>query len=205
MRPSIPPDDGFLYDAILSSIEPTPGLLIFSAAEAIHTVVPSNTSHWQLGSVGRLRLESREHGFAFHVYADQRLRRAPDLDDIQEQKWGWRIGERRFQVQAGILPGRDGAVVRRDTEFLEIELPREFLEFCAVRGLTPMSVLRAFVGDLRQLFNWVACPREDGYSTNGSDERMYAMAYFQRTFGWVDDPEYRAQLRARRVTSQGKR
>jgi len=45
-----------------------------------------------------------------------------------------------------------------------------------------MRVLRAYVADLCELFNRVRCPREDGYSSNGSDERMYAQMHFHRTF-----------------------
>jgi hypothetical protein len=191
-------DDGILYDAVLTRVDPTAGILVFTVGGTNHCVTPSSMTHWTVGSVGRLSLPTTAQGFSFHRYADDRLRRAPGLDDLHAQRWGWRIGERRFQVRAGVIPGRDGAVVRRDTEFVELELPREFLDFCAVRGLPPQRVLRGFVANLCELFNWVICPREDGYSSNGSDERMYARQYFQRTYGWVDDPEYRATVSARR-------
>jgi hypothetical protein len=45
-------------------------------------------------------------------------------------------------------------------------------------------VLRGFVADLCDLQNPVARPREDGYSSNGSDERLLAQAYFERAYKW---------------------
>jgi hypothetical protein len=189
-------DDGFLYDAELTRVDNDLKVLVFTVAGAQYTVTPSSLANWTVGQVGRLRLTTEDCDFAFHTYADPRLRRAPELDNARRHQWGWRIGEQRFCVQADVLPGRDGVVVRRDTKHVELELPREFLDFCAVRGLTPTGVLRSFIADLCELMNWVACPREDGYSSNGSDERLYANAYFQRTYGWVDDPEYRARVRA---------
>jgi hypothetical protein len=41
-----------------------------------------------------------------------------------------------------------------------------------------------------------ACPREDGYSSVGSDERRPAEEYFQRTFGWTKGAEHRARVLA---------
>jgi hypothetical protein len=187
-------DEHYLYDAVLTRIDAEAGVLIFTVADSNHCVTYPHVTTWTVGTVGRLRLNTDSHGFAFHSYVDQRLRRGAGLDDLPRQQWGWRIGERRFRVRAGILPGQDGRVVRQHTTRVELHLPQEFIHYCAVRGLTPTSVLRAFIADLCELFNWVNCPREDDYSTNGSDERLYAEAYFQRCFGWVDDPEYRKSL-----------
>jgi hypothetical protein len=178
----------FVYDAVLTRIDHPAGILVFTVADADLTVTPSTTTHWRVGTVGRLRLNTHPHRFTFHQYADSRLRREPTLDDASTQQWGWRLGEARIQVRAGVLPGRNGAVVRRDTELSNIELPREFIDFCALRGVAPVAVLRAFVADLCELFNWVHRPREDDYSTNGTDERMYAQIYFQRAFGWITVP-----------------
>jgi hypothetical protein len=184
----------YLYDAVLTRIDTEARALIFTVAQSNHVVTYSYLTGWPVGTIGRLRLSTDAHRFTFHSYPDQRLRRDPALDDLPRQQWGWRIDECHFRVRSGVLPGRNGAVVRRDTEQLVLDLPREYLNYCAVRGLQPASVLRAFVADLCRLFNWINCPREDDYSTNGSDERLYAEAYFQRCFGWVDDPEYRKSL-----------
>jgi hypothetical protein len=191
--------DPYLYDAVLTRIDAAAGVLTFAAVDVEHTVTyPHVVSWWTVGAVGRLRLSSDPNGFAFHTYVDQRLRRAPDLDDPKSHRWGWRIEERGFRVRAGLLPGQDGGVVRLDTTRLVLPLPREFIEYCTERGLKPASVLRAFVADLCGIMNWCVCPREDGYSSNGSDERLYAETYFQRCFGWVDDPEYRKTLKVSR-------
>ena len=175
------PDD-YLYDVKLTRIDPETGTLHFEAAGIEFSERPTSIAGWPVGHIGRLRMAHKPGGMAFHAYVDQRLRRDPMGDDLELEKWGWRIGDVRIQVRAGILPGLDGQVVTRDIEILEIELPREFIDLCARRGVTPMRVLRAYVADLCELINWFRCPREDGYSSNGSDERMYAQMHFHRTF-----------------------
>jgi hypothetical protein len=190
-------DEQYLYDAVLTRVNAAAGVLTFNVDDANHRVSYPQVTTWAIGTVGRLRPSTDPRGFAFHSYVDQRLRRAPELDDPSQQHWGWRIGERRFFVRSGLLPGQNGEVVRRDTEQLVLDLPREYLNYCGDRGLTPAAVLRAFIADLCELFNWKASPREDGYSTNGSEERLFAEAYFQSCFGWMDDPEYQRGLQQR--------
>lgn len=63
---------------------------------------------------------------------------------------------------------------------LTLELPPEFVELCAADGVTPETVLRGFIADLAGIMNWQASPRADGYGSNGSDERSYAQAYYDR-------------------------
>ena len=63
---------------------------------------------------------------------------------------------------------------------LTLELPPEFIELCAADGVTPQTVLRGFIADLAGIMNWAANPRTDGYSSNGSDERMMARDYYER-------------------------
>lgn len=58
-------------------------------------------------------------------------------------------------------------------EKIELILPKRFLAECAENFVTPDTVIRGFVADL-------SCLSEDGYYTNGSDERMMADDYFQR-------------------------
>ena len=193
-----PTADGYLYDAILSQIDEVRGLLVFVIAGKTHRVTYAHVSSFSQGSVGRLRLPTDQVGFAFHIYADQRLRRAPELDQVSDGKWCWRINDRQFYVRAGLLPGRNGLVVPQDTQEVRLDLPREFLAYCETRGLTPTTVLRAFVADLCEIQNLFAHPREDGYSSNGSDERMLAREYFERTFGWTEDPAYRSKTGPRR-------
>ena len=63
---------------------------------------------------------------------------------------------------------------------LTIELPVEFVELCEADGVTPEIVLRGFIADLAGIMNWQSAPRADGYSSNGSDERDQAQAYYER-------------------------
>lgn len=63
---------------------------------------------------------------------------------------------------------------------ITIELPTEFIELCEADGVTPEIVLRGFIADLAGIHNWVANPRADGYSSNGSDERSMAQEYYER-------------------------
>jgi len=70
---------------------------------------------------------------------------------------------------------------------LVVDLPPEFIALCERDGTTPATVLRGFIADLCGLVTW-AHPdpaagrpeRHDGYSTNGSDERMMARDYYDR-------------------------
>ena len=61
-----------------------------------------------------------------------------------------------------------------------IELPQEFIELCEEDQIEPELVLRGFIADLCEIINWAEDPREDGYSSNGSDERMMARDYYER-------------------------
>ena len=63
---------------------------------------------------------------------------------------------------------------------LTLTLPLEFVELCNTDGVEPRTVLRGFIADLAGIMNWASHPRADGYSSNGSDERRYAMAYYER-------------------------
>lgn len=63
---------------------------------------------------------------------------------------------------------------------ITIELPQEFIELCKQDKVEPETVLRGFIADLAEIMNWASDPREDGYSSNGSDERMKAREYYDR-------------------------
>lgn len=187
--------DGYLYDAIVTQLDPVRGAMAFTVGDATHRVNSAHVVSFSPGAIGRLRLPTARDSFVFQTYADQRLRRAPELDDLREQRWGWRIGERRFAVTSGLLPGHNGAVVPRDTDALTLELPREFVGHCQSRGLTPANVLRSFIGDLCVLSSVFERPREDGYTSGGSDQSELAKAYFQRAFDYLDDPAHRPKTK----------
>ena len=63
---------------------------------------------------------------------------------------------------------------------ITIELPAEFIALCEADGIEPETVIRGFIADLAEIMNWVSDPREDGYASNGSDERMKAREYYER-------------------------
>lgn len=66
------------------------------------------------------------------------------------------------------------------TKNVTIELPEEFVQLCQKDNVEPERVLRAFIADLCGIINWKSNPREDGYSSSGSDERTMARDYYER-------------------------
>ena len=68
----------------------------------------------------------------------------------------------------------------RKSNKLTLSLPAEFIALCEQDGVTPELVLTGFIADLCQITNWQSAPREDGYSSNGSDERRMALDYYHR-------------------------
>ena len=63
---------------------------------------------------------------------------------------------------------------------LTIELPKEFIALCEKDGVKPEIVLKGFIADVTGIMSWADKPRKDGYSSNGSDERMIARDYYRR-------------------------
>jgi hypothetical protein len=191
--------NGFLYDAIATHIDPSRGLLTFTVGDATHRVRSPYVDSVSQGAVGRLRLPTDSVTFVFHVYADQRLRRAPQLDDLPQNSWGWRIGERRFAVKSGVLPGHNGSVVARDTEDLVLPLPREFLDYCRDRRVEPLTILRGFVSNVCSLSSVFERPREDDYRHDGSRACELATSYMQCILGDLEeDSQKRGTLVKRR-------
>lgn len=72
---------------------------------------------------------------------------------------------------------------------LTLTLPDEFIALCRDDGVTPEMVLRGFIADLCGVTSYIAEPRADGYSSNGSDERDMARAYYERVgYPWWHKP-----------------
>jgi len=193
---SAPDSAEYLYDATLIQVDSLRGGLVFKVDDTIHRVTYPHVSSFSVGAIGRLRLPRPNREFSFNAYPDQRLRRAPASDQPLERRWGWCIGERQFTVEVGVIPGRAGKVIRRDTMPLTLEVPREFANFCAARGITPERVLSTFFADLCNLTNLFGCPREDGYTGSGNAEQ--ALDYFNHTWGDAHHPT----LRNKRGTNQ---
>ena len=174
-----------LYDVKLVRVDVVKRTLTFCHNGCALILRARNVASWLPGSTGRLTLHpSGEVGYL--VYADPRLRRAAEYDQPHTQRWGWRLGDYHFCVHSGVIPGENGAVITRDVEALELAIPREFIELCSRFGITPQAALRGFIADVCGLQNFFVRPREDGYSSLGSDERLYAEAYWLRAYAEVD-------------------
>jgi hypothetical protein len=191
----------YLYDATLIQLDTLRGSLVFKVGDITHRVSYPHVSSFSVGAIGRLRLPTAGREFSFNTYPDQRLRRTPALDQPGEGRWGWCIGERKFTVEAGVVPGRAGRVIRRDTRPLALEVPSEFESFCRSRGLVPHRVLSTFIADVCELTNFYGAPREDGYCASGDDAHLLALDYINRTWGDEGD----AQRAARRGGKHGPR
>ncbi len=130
----------------------------------------------------------------FRDYLDQSLRRVPELDSDYQgvsgvgrvlEVIGWRCDAQPygFRAPAGIVPGEGGRFVPDETIAVTLRVPPEFVRECRHVQMTPEELLRSFVGDLAGIQNFTVCPRADGYSSNGSDERDYAEAWLHRAHG----------------------
>jgi hypothetical protein len=79
-----------------------------------------------------------------------------------------------------------GNTMPRIKHRITLDLPPEFIALCKRDNVPPEVILRGFIADLCEITSWVNSPRADGYSSNGSDERHYAMAYYERVgYPWL--------------------
>jgi hypothetical protein len=128
--------------------------------------------------------------FLFWAYSDQRLRRWPEQDMPADESrdfpgaWSWRLNgsEERITVKPGFIPGEGGRYIEDETDKVELDIPPEFMELCESRGITVEQALRGFIADVCGLQSYVNNPRADGFSSNGSYERMYAEQWFDRAY-----------------------
>lgn len=183
------------YDATIKSIDVEAKQTIIEMPDGLVRVFPkANWYHNQVGERGVLTVMANGD-FLFWTYAEQQLRRWPEQDVPANKRkgdpglWSWRLddGEDRIIVKPGFIPGKGGQYVEDETEKVEIDVPPEFFDLCESKGLTVEQVLRGFIADVCGLQNLVNCPREDGFCSNGSDERMYAEQWFDRAFGGMFD------------------
>jgi hypothetical protein len=140
----------------------------------------------QIGRIGVLVVndQSGEPGY-FRPYMEQRLRRVIECDTSVD--WCWRVEykdgiEDMIYVKAGIIPGFEGKVIYDEAKPVTINVPTEFFNLCGEYGLSPEQVLRGFIADACGLMNYIKEPREDDYSSNGSDERSMAYDYIERAY-----------------------
>jgi hypothetical protein len=130
--------------------------------------------------------------FYFRAYADQSLRRVYELDlpatspdGRVPDTVGWRCASRPegFRAPATVIPGQGGDFVADETIAVTLRVPPEFVMECRQVQRTPEEVLRGFIADAASIQNYVARPRADGYSSNGSDERSHAESWLDRAYG----------------------
>ncbi len=69
---------------------------------------------------------------------------------------------------------------RRAKRNIEFELPPEFIELCECDRTTAEIVLQGFIADLCRIIGGGTDRRADDYNSNGSDEREFARAYYDR-------------------------
>lgn len=183
------------YDALVKQVDHTAQQTIIETADGRALTFPKAFQYHHEGARGVLTLKE-DGDFAFWPYIEQRLRRWPEQDYPGDEAkgyppfWSWKLegSEERISCKPHFVPGKDGSFVEDETEPVEIPVPPEFFELCASRGRTVEDVLRGFIADVCGLQNYVVNPRADGYSSNGSDERMYADQWFERAYPkWDND------------------
>lgn len=136
--------------------------------------------------IGTPRIDLSEK-YWFYEYPDQSLRRVPELDWHQHTGadvigWVCDAKPRGFRAPIGLIPGENGQFISADLTTISLDVPSEFVELCRDVALTPLDVLRGFIADVCGLQNLIVRPRADGFSSNGSDERMYAEQWFDRAY-----------------------
>lgn len=99
---------------------------------------------------------------------------------IEHTPWGSADLDRRRTTVAGQLLALRNRRPQVKGPTLTLHLPPEMIALCADHGIDPNTVLRGFIADLCGIMNWAKSPRDDGYSSNGSDERLYARRYYDR-------------------------
>lgn len=127
------------------------------------------------GTLGRLAVGG------FVPYADQTLRRVPDLDT--ETELGWRCEARPagFRAPRSLLPGKEGAFIPAG-ERLELRIPPEFAALCAAKVTSPREVLEAFMADVADLSESLEMPREDGLGAKITSAGATAQSYFDHAW-----------------------
>lgn len=167
---------------------------------------PDEYTAQKIGQIGVATFVAKtEHSpefYRFEPYGDQTLRRAFELDvferpnrpgigldGVNVETIGWRNETEPdgFLAPRGIVPGSNGFIADETTN-ITIGIPPEFYDLCAEVKRQPEEVLRGFIADAADLNSYLNCPRADGYSSNGSDERMMARDYFERAYGmWREE------------------
>ena len=181
------------FDVSLIAVDAEKNEITFELSNGQHLFFKGHTFH-TAGNIGVLNILKRGDvvDFSFWPYSDNRLRRWPEQDipsnparGIFKASWSWRLeGEpdSRITLREGVVPGVSGQYIDDLTESVDIDIPPEFFDICALKNVSVGTVLRGFMADVCGLQNLVVNPRVDGFSSNGSDERHMARAYMDRAY-----------------------
>lgn len=178
-----------VYDVEVHQVDVDGQRTVYLMPGNVQKVVAGASTFVKAGDVGVLSFGEDEKS-RFLPYPDARLRRWPEEDFAGDPEkgiepfWSWRLqgSEERISCKPRFIPGKDGRFIADETESVELRVPPEFVQLCAERGLAPELVLRGFIADVCRLQSYVVNPREDGFSSNGSDERMLAEQWFDRAY-----------------------
>ncbi|MES2877494.1 MAG: hypothetical protein V4713_03660 [Pseudomonadota bacterium] len=181
--------DQIFYDMTIKSIDIKVNQTVFETTDGLAKTFQKAISFHQVGSRGVLTVKT-DGDFLFRAYPDPRLRRWPEQDIPANEDegyfgaWSWRLDgiEDRITAKPGLIPGEGGRYIKDETDKVEIDIPPEFFQLCESRGITVEQALRGLIADVCGLQSYVNNPREDGFISNGSDERMYAKQWFDRAY-----------------------
>ncbi|NMG05103.1 hypothetical protein [Azoarcus taiwanensis] len=174
--------DELIFD--LELVDIVDGIGAFRDAAGKVQNIPLAHGGWResIGRRGAAMREGSREGWRFRPYLDATLERFPESDEEGRLGWKCRAKPEGFTCPAWILPGEDGEFVEDECEDFQIRVPTEFLDLCDRYGVDVEDVIHGFIADAAGLMNWVRCPRADEFSSHGSDERMLAQEYIERTW-----------------------
>lgn len=131
--------------------------------------------------------------YRFHVYQDQSLRRAPELDaypgaepfEWDSMRIGWRCDSapEGFDAPGALVPGINGAFVEDHSSAVSVAVPVEFEDLCAQLSMTPLQVLRSFMANACALADNAANPRVDGLICTSPAAVQAAASYIAEAHG----------------------
>lgn len=136
----------------------------------------------KIGAVGVVDYVRELGAWRFIAYLDQSLRRMPELDDGDRTGWSNDTKPEGWTAPRSIIPGDLGKFVEDETESVPVRVPTEFFDLCESFGVEPERLLGGFIADVCGIQNLVNCPRADHMDSHGSDERMLAQDYLERTW-----------------------
>ncbi len=181
--------DSIHFDVILRSITETEMTIDHQDNSLVLTLFP-NTSQFmneEIGQIGFAEYDPVHACWRFNPYLDQSLRRVYEADTPTALGWSCDTKPDRWVASSNIVPGKNGDFVQDQTVELTINIPPEFIALCDNFNQTPERMLRGFIADACGLRNLLNCPREDSYTSNGSDERRMAYEYLERAHGHNDE------------------